>query len=129
MVTSVIAVACGGALGSVARFLTIEIAQLLFGNRFPIGTLIVNCLGSLLIGVFMGLYMDRLANFEYWRLIIVVGFLGGYTTFSSFAWDTWTLYMSGHWLAALVNLILNNVLTIMLLVAGMLSGRLIGGIA
>ena len=122
-------VACGGALGSAARFLTVVIAQSLFGARFPIGTLVVNSVGSFLIGLFMGLFMDRLADVEYLRLFLVVGILGGYTTFSGYAWDTWVLYMNGQWLAASLNFLLNNVLTMVLLLIGMQSGRLMGGFA
>ena len=129
MFAPVIAVACGGALGAVVRFVTVVASQFVFGERFPIGTLLVNCLGSFLIGLFMSLYMDRLADVEYVRLFVVVGFLGAYTTFSSFAWDTWGLYMSGQWVAAVVNVVLNNVLTMAILLAGMYSGRLIGGVA
>ena len=129
MFVPVIAVACGGALGAVARFLTIGISQFFFGARFPMGTLLVNGLGSFLIGLFMSLCMDRLADVEYLRLFIVVGFLGAYTTFSSFAWDTWALYMNDQWLAASMNLLLNNVITLSLLWVGMLSGRLVGGFA
>lgn len=128
MFVPVIAVACGGALGAVARFATVMLSQFLFGARFPVGTLLVNCLGSFLIGLFMSLYMDRLADFEYWRLFIVVGFLGAYTTFSSFAWDTWVLYLDGQWAAASLNVLLNNVSTIALLLVGIFAGRLLGGI-
>ncbi len=129
MFASVIAVACGGALGATARLLTLTVAQFMFGQRFPIGTLMVNCLGSFLIGLFMSLCMDRLADVEYWRLFIVVGFLGAYTTFSSFAWDTWVLYMNGQWVVASINVLLNNVITMALLLVGMQSGRLMGGFA
>ena len=127
MVAPIIAVACGGALGAVARFATVMLSQFLFGARFPVGTLIVNCLGTFLIGLFMSLYMDRLADFEYWRLFIVVGFLGAYTTFSSYAWDTWVLYMGGQWVAASLNMLLNNVITLALLLIGVVTGRLLGG--
>ncbi len=126
MLKSVIVVASGGAFGAVARFLTITATQLLFNGRFPLGTLLVNCLGSFLIGLFMSLYMERLADVEYWRLLIVVGFLGGYTTFSTFAWETWALYMNGQWLMALLNLLLNNFIAIVLVVLGLLLGRFMG---
>jgi CrcB protein len=129
MFASIVAVACGGALGAVARFITVVISQYMFGERFPIGTLFVNCFGSFLIGLFMSLCMDRLADVEYWRLFVVVGFLGAYTTFSSFAWDTLVLYTNGQWLAASINILLNNVITITLLLMGMHTGRLFGGYA
>ena len=126
MLGPVIAVAGGGALGSLARFSTVVLSQYLFGGRFPIGTLLVNAIGSFLIGLFMSFYMDRLADFEQWRLFIVVGFLGAYTTFSSFAWDTWVLYMNEQWIAALFNVLLNNVITMALLLLGMQLGRTVG---
>lgn len=128
MFASVMAVAGGGALGAVARFVTVAGSRFLFGERFPMGTLLVNCLGSFLIGLFMSLYMDRFADEEYWRLFIVVGFLGAYTTFSGFAWDTWILYLNGQWLAVAGNILLNNFLTIVLLLVGMQAGRVIGGV-
>lgn len=128
MFAPLVFVACGGALGALARFGTVELSQLLFGDHFPIGTLLVNCLGSLMIGLFMSLFMDRLLDVENWRLFIVVGFLGAYTTFSSFAWDTMVLYSNGQWLAVITNILLNNVLAIVLLLLGILMGRLIGGL-
>ena len=129
MFLSIVAVACGGALGAVARFVSVVISQYMFGERFPMGTLFVNCVGSFLIGLFMSLCMDRLADVEYWRLFVVVGFLGAYTTFSSFAWDTLVLYTNGQWLAASMNILLNNVITIAVLLMGMHLGRLTGGYA
>lgn len=128
MFAPVLAVACGGALGAVARYMTVTASQFIFGARFPAGTLVVNCLGSFLIGLFMSFFMDRLLDAEYWRLFIVVGFLGAYTTFSSFAWDTWALYLNEQWLSAVLNILLNNILTLTLLLMGIQTGRMLGGI-
>ena len=129
MYIPIIAVACGGAMGAMARFATVILVQVIFGDRFPAGTLFVNCLGSFLIGLFMSMYIDRLADVEYLRLFIVVGFLGAYTTFSSFAWDTWILCMNGQWLMATANVLLNNLMTIVLLLVGVQTGRFLGGVA
>ena len=129
MFIPIIAVACGGAMGALARFGTVVASQFIFGDRFPAGTLLVNCSGSFLIGLFMSLYIDRLGDVEYLRLFIVVGFLGAYTTFSSFAWDTWVLCMNGEWLMAMANVLLNNLMTMVLLLVGVQTGRLIGGFA
>ena len=88
-------VALGGALGSVARYLvsTMAIAQL--GAGFPWGTLGVNVLGSAAIGIAAGLGVQGEA-----RLLIVTGFLGGFTTFSAFSLETSALFERAWWLAA-----------------------------
>ena len=127
MLSAILAVASGGAIGAVARFFTVFFTQFIFGDRFPIGTLFVNCLGSFLIGLFMSLYMDRLADIEHFRLFVVVGFLGAYTTFSSFAWDTWYLFEHGQFFMAAANILLNNLLTILMLLLGLNFGRILSG--
>ena len=97
-------VALGGALGALFRYLIVSFSQLLIGPKFPYGTLIVNSCGSLLIGFIFTIFMERLFLTEPMRLLIIVGFLGGCTTFSSFAWETWSLYQNGQWMAALLNI-------------------------
>ena len=130
MLITLIAVACGGALGAVARFGTNTFTQLLLGARFPIGTLLANCLGAFFIGFLMNFLMERYAgNAEIWRLFLVVGFLGAYTTFSSFAWETTILYENGELLGAVLNIVLNNLGTLIMVLLGIKSARLLGGIA
>ncbi len=130
MLTAIFAVAAGGSLGAVARFGTVYFTQMLLGTRFPVGTLLVNCFGSFLIGFLMNFIMDRFTGeAEVWRLFLVVGFLGAYTTFSSFAWETLILYSNGEWLSAALNILLNNVCTLVMVLLGVQSARWIGGIA
>ena len=91
----VLAVAVGGAIGSVARYLVGIGSGKLFGINFPWGTLIINITGSFLIGVLMTLLTERWRPHPNWRLFLVVGVLGGYTTFSSFEYETYQAVREG----------------------------------
>ncbi|MDZ7283436.1 fluoride efflux transporter CrcB [Sphingomonas sanguinis] len=90
----------GGALGSGARYLTGRYMLDAFGPNFPYGTLTVNWVGGLLMGLLAGV-LARTGGTEGWRLFIGVGILGGFTTFSSFSLDTITLVERGQMTAAL----------------------------
>ncbi len=122
-----LAVAAGGAIGSVARFATVLAAQTMFGSRLPIGIFLVNCLGTFLFG-FGAAVMERYAA-EYWRLLFFVGFLGGYTTFSSFAWESYVLYSNGQYLTAILNVLFTNLFSFLLLILGLHMGRIIIAVA
>jgi CrcB protein len=97
-----ILVLAGGAVGCLTRFVvgTAIIARL--GGRFPYGTVFINITGSFLIGFAMTFLTDRSYLSPNWRFLLVVGFLGGYTTFSSFQWETLNLMKDGsRWLGFL----------------------------
>jgi CrcB protein len=92
-------VLAGGAAGSLARYVVSAAITTRTGSRFPFGTVFVNITGSFLIGLLMALLTERLRPHPNWRLLLVVGFLGGYTTFSSFEWETLSLVRDGaRWL-------------------------------
>jgi len=93
----------GGGAGSLARYLTGLAMMTRFGGRFPWGTLVVNVTGSFLIGLLMTLLTERWQPHPYWRLLLVVGFLGGYTTFSSFEWETYSTVREGGFWIGLAN--------------------------
>jgi len=94
-----IMVLLGGGAGSLARYVVGTVIMNRVGGRFPLGTVFINITGSFLIGFIMTLLTERLNPNPNWRLLLVVGFLGGYTTFSSFEWETLGLVRDGgRWL-------------------------------
>jgi len=95
-------VLAGAGLGGLARYVAGTWIMAKYGGRFPLGTFLINVTGSFLIGVLMMLFTERLNPHPNWRLFLVVGVLGGYTTFSSFEYETFQAVRDGaNWLAAL----------------------------
>ena len=95
-------VLAGAGLGGVARYVAGSWIMLKYGGRFPLGTLIINVTGSFLIGVLMTLLTERFNPHPNWRLFLVVGVLGGYTTFSSFEYEIYQSVRDGaRWMGLL----------------------------
>ncbi len=118
-----LAIAAGGALGSVARYgMSVSIYAML-GRTFPYGTLAVNVLGCLLMGFLTVLFLERLSVDGIWRAAILIGVLGGFTTFSSFSIETFNLIESGELVKAGLNMALSLVLCIMATWLGAIIGR------
>jgi len=103
----VIIVTIGGGFGSAARYLVSTWAAARFGADFPYGTLIVNVVGCFIIGAFMTVATERLIVSPYWRLFVTVGIVGGFTTFSSFSYETLHLLQEADALRAFYNVSLN----------------------
>lgn len=77
----------GAALGGAARFFVGTVISARFSGRFPLGTFLINVTGSFGIGLLMTILTERYRPHPYWRLFLVIGVMGGYTTFSSFEWE------------------------------------------
>lgn len=127
MTHKLILVACGGAVGSVLRYLVSGWGQRL-SPTFPIGTLIVNMAGCAAIGFLMIALTQHFLVREEYRIAIIVGVLGGFTTFSAFGYETFAMIEVGAWTRALVNVLLSNVLGIAAVwIGARMAERYLGG--
>jgi CrcB protein len=104
-VLQVLFVALGGAIGSAARYLVGGWFAARFGAAFPYGTFVINVTGSFIVGLFLAYAQERVSLSPYWRLFFAVGFVGGYTTFSTFEYESIRLLQDGEMLLAAVYLI------------------------
>ncbi|WP_296805570.1 fluoride efflux transporter CrcB [Thiocapsa sp.] len=118
-----IAIAAGGALGSLARYGMSSAVYAWLGRGFPWGTLAVNLLGSFLMGLLFVLLIERLSWAPEWRGAILIGFLGAFTTFSTFSIETLNLLEDGAVLAAFLNMVGSVWLCVLLCWAGIMLGR------
>ena len=100
-----LAVVIGGGAGALARYVAASAIMTRFGGKFPLGTLVINVTGSFLIGFLMTMLTERFQIDPRWRLLLVVGFLGGYTTFSSFEWETYTAVRDGGLRTGMLNIV------------------------
>lgn len=119
----VLSIAAGGAIGSVLRHFAGKGALALFGPSFPVGTLLVNVLGSFVMGVLVALFAHTLNPSQEARAFLTVGLLGGFTTFSSFSLDVVTLYERGETLSAMFYVALSVILSLAGIFAGMFFTR------
>ncbi|HCE3105394.1 TPA: fluoride efflux transporter CrcB [Vibrio parahaemolyticus] len=105
-------IALGGAIGACSRYLVSEFCVLLFGRGFPYGTLTVNVVGSFIMGLLIAAFESEILATEPWRQVIGLGFLGAFTTFSSFSMDNVLLMQQGAFFKMGLNILLNVVLSI-----------------
>lgn len=114
----------GGFIGSVLRYWTSVNAYKIFGEKFPYGTFVVNVLGCLLIGFIAEISENRFLISSEVRTFLMIGFLGGYTTFSTFGYETFALLQDKDYLTALLNIILSVFLCIAAVWIGALIAKL-----
>ena len=116
-------VAIGGALGSMARYSATVAINRMAQSAFPWGTLAVNVAGSFLIGVLMVLLFKAGEWRENGRLLLITGMMGGFTTFSSFSWETWKLLEDGRLMMAITNVFASVAICLLATLAGALLAR------
>ena len=119
----VLAIAAGGAAGSVLRFWMSTWVHSFAGRSFPYGTLTVNVLGCLAMGFLFVLFVDRLSDNAVLRAGILIGVLGGFTTFSSFSIETLNLIEQGAWIKAVANMTGSLLLCVGATWVGVILGR------
>lgn len=117
--------ALGGVIGTISRYLIGIYSVKILGAGFPYGTLIVNTVGSFVIGFFMTIFLGKLSLDPLWRLFIAVGFCGSFTTMSSFAYETLALLMDGEYIKAGLNILLNVILSFGFTFLGITIGRIL----
>jgi CrcB protein len=117
-------VVIGGGIGALLRYLSSQLIHSSVNTKFPLGTLFVNVFGALLIGFVINIF-DVFSMNNKWKLFIVTGFLGGYTTFSTYALETVQYFIDGNSRHALANILLNNVLCILFVLLGIWLSKML----
>lgn len=116
-------IALGAVVGASARYFLSGFIAKALPSSFPYGTLIINITGSLLLGLFLAWTSERVLIDPRWRLLIAIGFCGSYTTFSSYAFETFALVEQGQWLLMGLNIIASNLLCLVSVLAGVALAR------
>ena len=119
----ILVISIGAILGANARWIISRYAARVLGPMFPYGTLFINVTGSFIVGFFMIWATERVLLDPRWRLLIVVGFCGAFTTFSSYAFETMAYFEQGQWLLMFANFASNNLLCLGAALAGMALAR------
>jgi fluoride exporter len=115
----------GGFLGANARYLVAGWITERFGATFPYGTLVINASGSFVLAFFLIFISERLPVHPYWQLFFAIGFLGAYTTFSTFSFETFALIHERSYLLAVANMLGSVLLGLTAVVAGIIVARLL----
>jgi CrcB protein len=124
-IVNLVVIGIGAIVGANLRYLLSRYALKVLGPVFPYGTLLINILGSFVVGWFMIWTSERVFVDPRWRLLVVIGFCGGFTTFSSFAFETMAYFEQGQWLLMATNILTNNLLCLAAAMAGMALARVL----
>ncbi|MGA7756081.1 MAG: fluoride efflux transporter CrcB [Candidatus Sulfotelmatobacter sp.] len=118
-----LAISIAAIVGANLRYLVGRLAAKEFGPVFPFGTLGINIVGSFIVGLFVIWTTERVLVDPRWRMLVVVGFCGSFTTFSSYAFETMSYFERGQWSLMLANILSNNLLSLAGALAGMAVAR------
>ncbi len=118
-------IAIGAVAGANARYVIGRAIGERFGGSFPYGTFIINVTGALIIGFLITLLTEVVVSDPRWRLLLIVGFLGSYTTFSTFTYESYALIDRGDWARLAIYVVGSNVLGVGACIAGVVAARTI----
>ena len=118
-----VAIACGGAIGALSRFGLQQWLSTIYNGRFPLAIFVANSIGSLCLGLFYVLIVEKGIVPEVWRPFLIIGLIGAFTTFSTFSLDSIRLIEEGNWSMALGNIVANLVVGLVGAYVGMSIGR------
>ncbi|MBI3646419.1 MAG: fluoride efflux transporter CrcB [Acidobacteriales bacterium] len=116
-------IAVGAVAGASARYFLSGLIARNFSATFPYGTLLINITGSLVLGFFLVYSTERVLLDPRWRLLVAIGFCGSYTTFSSYAFESFALMEQGQWLLMSANILVSNALCLAAVLAGAALAR------
>jgi CrcB protein len=116
-------IAIGAIVGASLRYSVGRFVARTVSASFPYGTLVVNIMGSFILGLFLVWATERALPDPRWRLMIAIGFCGSYTTFSSYAFESFSLFEQGHYLLFAYNVLANNLLCLAAVLAGAMVAR------
>ena len=117
-------IAMGGSLGAIPRYILSKNIQHLFNHIYPLGTLFVNATGSFLIGFLFFFFENTIVSSDI-KSLLTIGFLGAYTTFSTYSLETINFIRDGEIKVGLMNIIVSNIVCLLMVIAGMICSRLI----
>ena len=118
-------ISLGAVFGANARYVFSRFTAKMIGPAFPYGTLIINVVGSAIVGFFIVWTTERVLLDPRWRLLVVIGFCGSFTTFSSYAFETMAYFEQGQWALMFGNILSNNLLCLTGALSGMALARLL----
>ena len=120
-----LAISVAAIVGANLRYLLSRLAAAELGSVFPYGTLFINIVGSFIVGLFVIWTTERALVDPRWRLLVVIGFCGSFTTFSSYAFETMAYFETGQWGLMFANILSNNLLCLGGALAGMALARVL----
>jgi len=125
MIIKIVLIALAGAFGTLSRYFMTGVIQRLSGTAFPWGTLIINIVGCFFVGLLWTIFESRFPVASQTRTMILVGFFGAFTTFSTFIFETEQLLSSSQWLYAIFNITVQNIGGLIGLFSGVIIARTI----